>query len=103
MMLKKFSNPRKEMTMKKEEMDLISGFVDRKLAALGRSILDGNISLDPYERGSESACTYCPYGKVCGFDRAMPGCRPRVIEEFTDAEILQKIEKSAKAWESAED
>ena len=78
--------------MSRENLDMVSRFVSRKLAALGKEILEGNVALNPYERGDETACTYCPYGKVCGFDKAVPGCEKRALKESPE-EIMPLIEK----------
>lgn len=77
-----------------DDLEMISSFVDRKLVSIGREILDGKITLNPYERGKENACKYCPYAKVCGFDRSLPGCKTRKIEEHSDKEMLELMRKT---------
>ena len=47
-----------------EELKTVSDYVSRKIAEIGREILDGTISLNPYEKGPEEACTYCAYKKA---------------------------------------
>lgn len=83
----------RSQVMSSQELQLISGYVSRKVAALGREILDGQISLNPYEKGSQEACTYCPYRKVCGFDGSMPGCQKRVLPELSKEELLKGMEE----------
>lgn len=80
-----------------EEMGIVSRYVSRKIAGIGREILDGRISLDPYEKGSEDACTYCPYKKVCGFDPSIPGCTKRILEELDREEALERMRESEEA------
>lgn len=77
--------------MSGEELKLVSDYVSRKIAEIGREILQGNISLNPYERGAEEACTYCAYRKVCGFETGMPGCSRRKLEELDKEEILARM------------
>ena len=61
--------------MDEAEMEEISRFVTGKVKKLGREILEGKVSCNPYKKDKESACTYCPYKGVCGFDTAIPtGC-----------------------------
>ena len=79
--------------MSTENLQKVSSFVSRKLTEFGRNILSGSISLNPYERGKENACAYCPYGKVCGFDRLMPGCKMRMLEELSDDEIMERMKE----------
>lgn len=74
-----------------EELQEISLFVGRKVRQLGREILDGNIVLNPYESGTESACTYCSFQGVCGFDGGMPGCGPRRLKEMDKEEAMARI------------
>ena len=62
-----------------------------KVAEIGREILDGTISLNPYEKGSEDACTYCAYRKVCGFEISLPGCGKRKLEDMDREEALYRM------------
>ena len=77
--------------MSGEELRTVSGFVSRKIAEIGREILEGKISLNPYEKGNEEACTYCAYKKVCGFEPAIPGCTKRKLEELDKETLLEKM------------
>jgi len=74
-----------------EELKTVSDYVSRKIAEIGREILDGTISLNPYEKGPEEACTYCAYKKVCGFEPAMPGCARRKLEDMDREEALRRM------------
>lgn len=77
--------------MSGEELKTVSGYVSRKIVEIGREILDGRISLNPYEKGSEEACTYCAYRKVCGFEPAIPGCEKRKLEELDKEMALERM------------
>ena len=74
-----------------QDLKTVSGYVTRKIAEIGREILDGRITLDPYEKGSEEACTYCTYKKVCGFEPTIPGCVKRKLEDLDKETILEKM------------
>ncbi len=76
------------------ELKTISAYATRKVAQIGRQILEGKISLDPYEKGNEDACTYCDYKKVCGFDPSIPGCEKRILEELDRKTALSKMQKN---------
>lgn len=73
------------------ELQLVSDYVSRKIREIGREILQGTISLNPYERGKEEACTYCAFRKVCGFETGMPGCSKRKLEELDKEEIFRRM------------
>ena len=79
--------------MSREELQLVSSYVNSKIQEIGREILNGNKKIAPYEKGMMSACTYCAYKKVCGFDPAIPGYRKRKLEEFSQEETLKKMEE----------
>lgn len=79
------------LLMSRENIDLVSGYVSGKLKELGRNILDGEIGMHPYSRKDKEACTYCPYGRVCGFDRKLPGCEMRLIPEEERDAVLEKM------------
>ena len=76
-----------------QELKTISDYVSRKIADIGREILDGRISLNPYEKGSEEACTYCAYKKVCGFESSLPGCSKNKLEELDKEEVLKLMQE----------
>ena len=75
-----------------QELKTVSDYVSRKIAEIGREILDGRISLNPYEKGNEEACSYCAYKKVCGFEPAMPGCSKNRLEELDKEEVLRRMD-----------
>ncbi len=74
-----------------EELTQVSDYVNTKIREIGQKIMDGNFPLNPYERGNRSACTFCAYHAVCGFDRRIEGCRVRSLEDYTKEEILEKM------------
>lgn len=74
-----------------EDMRTVSNYVNHKIRGLGREILDGTISVNPCELGSEKACTYCVYKRVCGFSEGTQGYRPRKLEKLKAEEALEKI------------
>lgn len=81
------------LLMSRENIEIVSAYVSGKLKELGRDILDGEIGMHPYSRKDREACTFCPYSRVCGFDKKLPGCEMRVLQE-EDREILLEKMKS---------
>ena len=74
-----------------EDMKVVSNFVNHKIRSLGREILDGTISVNPCELGSEKACTYCAYKHVCGFSGGAQGYQPRKFKKLKAEEALERI------------
>ncbi len=82
-----------------EQLKTVSAYVTEKLVGLGREILGGSIALNPYEKGSEDACTWCAYRHVCGFEPSMPGCEKRKLAELGKEEALEKMAEEADRWQ----
>ena len=83
--------------LSREEMQLISSYVDAKIRSIGREILDGKIAANPYEKGNEEACTYCAYKKVCGFDGSIPGYEKRQMEDLDKQALMQRMQETVEA------
>ncbi len=82
--------------MSAKELQVMSDYVTEKVRCLGKEILDGKIGLSPYEMGNESACTYCAYKKVCGFDPSIPGYETRVFKSMDKEEAIKRMEAFGK-------
>jgi ATP-dependent helicase/nuclease subunit B len=76
-----------------EEFKVISDYVNHKIQEIGKDILEGTISVNPYEKGSDNACTYCAYKKVCGFDTAIPGYGMRELEGIAKEEAMERMKE----------
>ena len=83
--------------LSREEMQLVSAYVDAKIRDIGREILDGKIAANPYEKGNEEACTYCAYKKVCGFDGSIPGYEKRQLEDLDQQTLMQRMQETTEA------
>lgn len=83
--------------LSREEMQLVSAYVDAKIRDIGREILDGKIAANPYEKGNEEACTYCAYKKVCGFDGSIPGYEKRQLEDLDKQTLMQRMQETMEA------
>ena len=59
----------------REQWKLLKAYVFRILRRMVGDIASGNVTPDPYTRGSaHDACTYCPYGSICR-PESVPGRR----------------------------
>lgn len=79
--------------MGEEDFRTVSSYVDQKIRQAGRSILDGRITIDPYSQGNQTACDFCAYKKVCGFDKKIDGFVFRELENLKDDEALMRIRR----------
>ncbi len=88
--------------MSSEELKQVSAYVNQKIYGIGTRILQGNIEVNPYEKGTENACTYCSYKAVCGFDEKIDGYRRRKLAGMTQKEAMEKIVEEEKKWREQE-
>ena len=66
---------------------------NRKMKHMGREILDGNIAASPYKNGQKTACDFCPYHSVCGFDLKTDGYQFRRFDKLSPEEIWGKMDR----------
>ena len=74
-----------------EDMQEVSAYVSRKIKEIGREILDGRIAVEPCKQGADTACDYCSFRQVCGFDGRMDGYGYRRLEELSGEEVLERM------------
>lgn len=72
--------------------DTIS-YVRRSISRMGMEMLEGNIAAAPYEKGGRTACDFCDYRAVCGFDETQPEYHYRRLKEFDREEFLRLIQE----------
>ena len=83
----------------REEFSVIRKYAELKIREIGRGILDGNAEAAPYQLGTRNACTFCPYGGICGFDQRLPGFRYRKLKTLDDFELLRVMQEDVETWE----
>lgn len=83
---------KKSGTASTEKFGALFNFTARTVRRLGRDILDGHIGVRPYKRASKgSACTYCAYKSVCGFDETVEGYSFRYLAELSAQAVWNEI------------
>ena len=76
-----------------EQLRALSGYVREKMKQIGCEILEGKAGLDPYEKNGRTACDYCDFKDICGFDRKIPGINYRRLKEFKPEEIWKMMQE----------
>lgn len=76
-------------------LETISNYVNLKIKELSKEILAGSIARNPYEYKEQSACTYCQYSEVCGFDDHLPGCEKRNLGNPDEDWLLERMKEEA--------
>jgi len=75
----------------RERFEKLSVYVQEKLRRTGRELLDGENTAAPYKSGARTACDYCPYHAVCGFDKKTAGYEYRRFKSKKTEEIWEEI------------
>lgn len=70
-------------------------YVSKKAEDMQEQIIEGEISVNPVE----GACTYCPYGSVCSFDRKL-GDRYREVEKMSLDDIKCILNEDEDNWQN---
>ncbi len=73
-------------------------FVHEKTGEFGKEILDGDIDINPYMKAGsneKTACEYCEYKSVCGFDKNLSGAKYRLLYKDKPEEVWKKIRKES--------
>lgn len=79
--------------LSKEDFHVVSDYVNHKIRELGSRILSGEIALNPYEQTKGSACTYCSYKSICGFDKKLGAGLLRELADMNQEEALEEMKK----------
>lgn len=84
----------KSSVINTDDLREISEYVNHKVRQIGKEILEGNIAVNP----CTSACEYCAYHAVCGYDEGMKGYTKRELKDMEEEEVLKRIrEENGKA------
>ena len=77
-----------------ETFAVFGAYARYKAMESGRAVLDGNIGAAPYREKQKTACDFCAYRSVCGFDAAQEQFAYRV-QEWDREEALRLIMEEA--------
>ncbi len=77
-----------------QQFKYLSQYVNKKIVKFGNEILDGNIEINPYKTHDKTACEYCKYNSVCGFEPELSGNNYRKFKHYSAEEIWKLIQES---------
>ena len=68
----------------------VGRYVAHRMKHMGKEMIEGEIGIEPYKLGERTACDYCEFQGVCGFDtklgsdyrRLSSGSREQLLEEM---------------------
>lgn len=89
----------KSSVISTEDLQEVSDYVNHKIGQIGRDILAGKIEAAPCRQGNDTACDYCAFSSVCGFDCRIGGYGYRQLQSLDEAEAMERIRKENSEWE----
>lgn len=86
--------------LSEEDFYLLTSFAKQKMQTIGNEIMHGMADINPYSMGERTACDFCPYKAICGFDEKIPGYEYRKLGKSEKKDdILNLMRKEAESWE----
>ena len=78
-------------TASKEQFEELCAYVNDKIRENGTRILSGEMEKNPYKLKQRTACDYCSFKEICGFDEKQEGNSFRRLPTFSDEELWKKM------------
>ena len=78
-------------TASKEQFEELCAYVNDKIRENGTRILGGEMEKNPYKLKQRTACDYCSFKEICGFDEKQEGNSFRRLPAFSDEELWKKM------------
>lgn len=74
-----------------EDFAVMTGYAVRKMNDIHEQILSGETAVNPYREGTRTACDYCGYRHICGFEKNSPGCEYREMDKMDRSEAIARM------------
>lgn len=78
-------------TASKNEFDEMRRFVRHKYQEAGNKILDGEVTINPYNLQEKTPCQFCPFRSVCQFDPGSESEKYRYLKNEDPKTVLEKM------------
>lgn len=91
---------KRSSTANVSELNNIGEYVKNEVKESGEKILEGDTSITPYKMDKKSACDYCPYRSICGFDNTIEGYEYKKLKSFSKEEIWEKIKEKCQSTQT---
>lgn len=74
-----------------EQFAALTDYAVKKAVQIGQEILHGHAEKNPCRQGERTACDFCAYQEVCGFDTRLAGCTFRQLKKQNKDWLWQEI------------
>ncbi|WP_310604007.1 helicase-exonuclease AddAB subunit AddB [Anaerosporobacter sp.] len=83
---------KRSATASSKQFKEMSEYVNHKIVEIGREILEGQAEVNPYKLGDRTACDYCAFQGICGFDVKLPGNRYHQLKKLEKEDVFAEME-----------
>lgn len=70
-----------------KQFEVMERYTTKKITQLGQEIINGGAEVNPYKLGDKTACDYCDFRGICGFDTKLPGNTYRNLKKYEKEEV----------------
>ena len=84
-------------------MEQLFARVRTQMTLFGTEIMEGSMEARPVKKGEQTACDFCPYGGICGFDPKLPDEQFRRIPSLGAADVWEKLAQTSETGEQKTD
>lgn len=74
-----------------DDFNLLKKHVNKKIAGFCEDMLKGVIDIKPCIESKKSACEFCSFLSVCGFDTSIQDNRYKILRNYSNKDVLEKI------------
>lgn len=75
----------------RKDFHQLVAYTKQLMKQFGDEIIAGKTEINPYKLGDKTACDYCNYQGICGFDARSQGFQYRELEEKEKEEIWRQL------------
>jgi len=74
-----------------EQFQLLTRYVRQIVREIGTRMTEGEIQIEPYSKGTITACDFCAYKPVCQFDPRAGGNLHRAVAKWSSKEVWEML------------
>ncbi|KGX87798.1 helicase-exonuclease AddAB subunit AddB [Pontibacillus litoralis] len=82
---------KKSKTANENVFQQLQHYIRSLMKQAGESITEGQIEVNPFQKGNNVACTFCEYRSVCQFDPTLNENSYRTLKQMKEEDIFKKI------------
>ncbi|MFC7063557.1 helicase-exonuclease AddAB subunit AddB [Halobacillus seohaensis] len=78
-------------TIENEKFDQLRAYIRDLMKDAGERVTDGEVDLNPFLKGGQAACDYCPFRAVCQFDPSLEDHQYRKLNDLNEDDVIQQM------------